>query len=197
MSDHNPNPAQPSDPSRGADAVPPAHSETEPASFATQKFSETSRKRSWKLPAIVAVGAVVVVAAAGGVVYAVTQPTQIERTYEVCGGTKALVKYFEENDWDSGDLMETAAPLYEGVLTVEDDGAALIIQTKSEDIDPLGVTALAMDCVFEELPVPGYVQSNIRAVTASSGRLTEKWDGYDATFGYHPDNGANIVIVKR
>ncbi|WP_298040388.1 hypothetical protein [uncultured Microbacterium sp.] len=165
----------------------------------SQTLVDPPRNRSWKFPAIIAGGALIAASAIGGIALAVTKPTNIERVYEACEGSKPIESYLadEGQSDNSAALSETFSPMLEGVLALEDNGKTLIIQTKGQDDDPLGVGSLVVDCVFEELPVPAFVQTNIRSVTASSGRLSETWDGYEATFGYHPDNGANIVIVKR
>lgn len=125
---------------------------------------------------------------------------------ESCSGTKPLHAFFDEldatespqPDSDSSDVEGTSEfdDLFDDVVVVEDDGQTLIINTKPDDDDPLGVTSLALECVYEQLDVPSHVSERIGATRAMDGRQDAAWDGYTASWSYHPDSGANVIIVK-
>lgn len=53
----------------------------------------------------------------------------------------------------------------------------------------------AFDCLTDEIPVPGHVQSDIDRTRALDGTRDASWDEYEASWTYHPDNGLNIQIT--
>lgn len=161
-------------------------------------------KRSWKLFASLA-GAAVIVIVAVAVVVSVVQPTPIERAGAACSGMKPFDAFMNELKSTESpeptptqtldpETQELYEDLFEGVVVVEDDGNTLIVSTKPEDDDALGVTSLALDCVYEELGVPKRVSELIGSTRALDGRQAGEWDMYSASWGYHPDNGMSLII---
>ena len=49
-------------------------------------------------------------------------------------------------------------------------------------------------CMLNELDIPDSVLNRIDSTRALDGRQTADWDGFRASWGYHPDNGLDIVI---
>ncbi|RZS58828.1 hypothetical protein EV141_0035 [Microcella putealis] len=153
-----------------------------------------------------AVGSVVAAGAIGFAAWQLIQPSKLELVHEACAGTNSLrglgeeanPEQPEEEDSDSLAAVEEAFGKYlEGVVSIEDDGSTLLVQTQSADDDPLGVGTLALDCVNEKLAVPTWVQESISSTRALDGRQTADWDGYSAQWGYHPDNGLNLIILSK
>ena len=78
---------------------------------------------------------------------------------------------------DSDEVDDEFAELFEGVVAVEDGGKTLIVNTKPEEDDALGVTSLSLECVYEQLDVPKSITERIGATRALDGRQDGDWDG--------------------
>ena len=48
-------------------------------------------------------------------------------------------------------------------------------------------------CLFNELHIPSYVVDHIGQTRALDGTQTDSWEGMNARWNYHPDNGMNIM----
>jgi hypothetical protein len=90
-------------------------------------------------------------------------------------------------------------PAFAKVLTdcdttgeVEDDGSTLLL-----DAQAYGETTFEdLDCVLEGLDAPQSVVAEVESTRALDGRQSSKWDGFAATYTFHPDSGMNMVITK-
>ncbi|WP_417554323.1 hypothetical protein [Microbacterium sp.] len=155
------------------------------------------------LVAIGAAAAVLIGAGATTIVIA-SGPSPIEQAGESCAASKPLDAFFSElratasatpEPVDTAD-SDALDELFDGVVSVEDDGKTLIVQTKPEDDDPLGITGLALDCVYEQLDVPTRITERIAATRSLDGRQEAEWEDYSASWSYHPDSGANLIIAQ-
>lgn len=150
---------------------------------------------------LIAAGVAAVLVVGGGIagiVAVASQPTPLERVGEACAGTAPLSTLLDEEDGeplfeDDGTLDE----YFEGVVSVEDDGRTLILQTLPEDDDPLGLSTLALDCVQTELDMPTWLTTSMGQTRSLDGRQSEQWDAFSAQWSYHPDNGVNLIIMQR
>lgn len=93
--------------------------------------------------------------------------------------------------------------------TIGDGGSSLTLRTvgkldvrdqlKMLNGDPideqLGITFDQMGCIQDELTFPDHVRSRMNSTRALDGTQTESWDNLQATWSYHPDSGANIIIA--
>ena len=80
---------------------------------------------------------------------------------------------------------------------VGDGGNTLSIDGKGED-DASGADITDIACVLTALDVSDAVISRIDSTRALDGRQEGSWEGYTATWGYHPDSGLDLVIeVER
>ena len=194
MSELTPPPSESPDASVGSDGP------------GVESVSIARKKPRTLMVAACVVGGLVVAAAVTLTVVNLTQPTSIERAGEACAGSKPLQALLDSSDStstptpqsssDSGDDDEYAE-LFEGVVSVEDDGKTLIVNTKPQDDDVLALTALSLDCVYEHLNVPTYISERIGQTRALDGRQDGDWGDYTASWGYHPDSGANLIIVHK
>ena len=170
---------------------------------ATDEPDSPHKRVKTKVIAIVVVG-VVVLAGVAGLAFTLAQPSAVERAGEACSGSKPIQAFLNEIDSsatpapDSADSEEEApfAELFEGVVSVEDGGKTLIINTKSKDEDTLGMTTLSLECVYEQLEIPKHITERIGATRSLDGRQDGEWDGFTASWSYHPDSGANVIIVQ-
>ncbi|MEH6781756.1 MAG: hypothetical protein V7618_09335 [Rhodoglobus sp.] len=103
----------------------------------------------------------------GGLV-AATQPSPITAAVETCG--------VETNRW----------------IDVGDKGMSLSMQSLGEESS--GAEFGDVFCMLNELDIPDSVLNRIDSTRALDGRQTADWDGFRASWGYHPDNGLDIVI---
>jgi hypothetical protein len=104
---------------------------------------------------------------AGGIV-AAAKPSPIVAAVETCG--------VETNRW----------------IDVGDEGMSLSMQSLGEESS--GAEFEDVFCMLDELDTPDSVLNRINTTRALDGRQTADWDGFSASWGYHPDNGLDIVI---
>ena len=81
------------------------------------------------------------------------------------------------------------------------DGDTLVITGAGEHDDdgetmtPIGGAGVVIaDAVYGELKMPARVREHIATTRALDGQQTDEWDGYQARWTYHPDDGLQITI---
>ena len=80
--------------------------------------------------------------------------------------------------------------------TIADGGRTLTIDSQgSEDFTGLGLTNL--DCVLTALQVPEAVKQHIQSTRALDGRQEDSWDGFTASWSYHPDDGLDAIVQAK
>ena len=77
-------------------------------------------------------------------------------------------------------------------ITVGDEGRSVSMKSSGEE--SAGADFEDVACVLLELKTPDSIISRIDSTRALDGRQTGTWDDYSASWGYHPDNGLDIVI---
>lgn len=77
-------------------------------------------------------------------------------------------------------------------ISVGDDGDSLSMDSLGEETS--GADFEDIFCVLDDLDTPDSVIKRISSTRALDGRQTADWDGFSASWGYHPDNGLDIVI---
>lgn len=151
-------------------------------------------------------GGALVLAGVVALVLSLVQPSAIQRASDACSGSQPLQAFLDELNPSESPAPEDEvndaeadpfAELFEGVVRVEDGGKTLIVNTKPQDDDPLGMTALALDCVYEQLDIPKSISERIGVTRALDGRQDGDWNGFTASWGYHPDNGLNLIIAQK
>lgn len=81
-------------------------------------------------------------------------------------------------------------------ISIGDEGQSLAMDSFGEESDGADFTDIF--CVLDELDTPDSVIKRINSTRALDGRQSADWDGLSASWGYHPDNGLDIVIeVER
>lgn len=78
-------------------------------------------------------------------------------------------------------------------ISVVDDGDSLIMT--SEGTESLGASVEDIACVLVALEVPTSMINRFDTTRALDGTQTATWDGYEATWNYHPNSGSNITIT--
>ncbi|MGP0223576.1 hypothetical protein [Paenarthrobacter sp. NCHU4564] len=51
-----------------------------------------------------------------------------------------------------------------------------------------------IECVLNAVNVPDYVRDQMGSTRALDGTQRESWDNFAATWSYHPNTGANVVL---
>ena len=77
-------------------------------------------------------------------------------------------------------------------IVVGDEGQSISMQSKGAESS--GADYADVLCVLDALDVPDSVLSRIDATRALDGRQEGAWNDLTASWGYHPDNGLDIVI---
>ena len=77
-------------------------------------------------------------------------------------------------------------------IVVGDEGQSISMQSKGAESS--GADYADVLCVLDALDVPDSVLSRIDATRALDGRQEGAWNDLSASWGYHPDNGLDIVI---
>jgi hypothetical protein len=163
-------------------------------------------KRNVKLIAVAGGGALLL-ASIGALVVSLAQPSAVQRAADACSGSQPLTAFLEQIASSDSPAPEEAATetatdedqfadLFSGVVRAEDGGKTLIVNTKPKDDDPLGLTSLALDCIYGELAVPAHISERIGVTRALDGRQDGSWGEFTASWSYHPDSGANIIIAQ-
>jgi hypothetical protein len=129
-------------------------------------YTRRSRRREW-ITAGAVVGLVAIVGTTGAAVSAATadHSTAIEKASKACGA--------ETN--------------------VDDNGHSISFDTKGED-DATGDNVFAVVCVTNELAMSDSIVQRIDHTRALDGTQSADWDGYTATWSYHPDSGMFLLV---
>lgn len=77
-------------------------------------------------------------------------------------------------------------------ITAGDNGNSLSLQSSGDDAAGADVGDIV--CVLDELDIPDSVLTRMSSTRALDGRQTGEWDEFSASWGYHPDNGLDVVI---
>lgn len=96
---------------------------------------------------------------------------------------------------DKFDEAQTKCDKQHAGTAVRDDGDTLLINGKGDE-DTTGVTPDALKCLISALDAPTAVQAHMYDTRALDGRQEESWDGFTASWSYHPDNGLDLIIRK-
>ena len=80
-------------------------------------------------------------------------------------------------------------------ISLGDSDRSLTLDGRGQD-DSQGAAIETIACVLGALDTPDSTLSLIDSTRALDGRQSASWDGYSASWSYHPDSGLNIVLVE-
>jgi hypothetical protein len=95
------------------------------------------------------------------------------------GSTKLRLAY---NACSAGDLA--------------DNDHTMIIDSQGEDYDSGDASFDDLTCVLRELDVPASVTAQMDQTRALDGMQSADWNGFTASWTYHPDNGLDLIITE-
>lgn len=78
-------------------------------------------------------------------------------------------------------------------VSLGDEGTSMVISRVLAEEDP-GATWNQLSCVFVKVDIPDAVVSHIEGTRALDGRQQASWDGFEASWTYHPDDGLNLIL---
>jgi hypothetical protein len=79
---------------------------------------------------------------------------------------------------------------------IDDGDRTLILDTKGEQDASGGAPLGLVACVMKELGSTAAVRSHVVETRALDGRQTDSWDGFTASWSYHPNTGISMVIEQ-
>jgi hypothetical protein len=82
-----------------------------------------------------------------------------------------------------------------GAGDLRDGGNTLILDMEGEEPGSGSVTFDDSICVLAFLDVPASVSSRMDSTRALDGMLDAEWDGFEASWTYHPDDGLDVIIT--
>jgi hypothetical protein len=90
------------------------------------------------------------------------------------------------------DAVESCGVSAEAGINVLDDGRSISMKTSGAESG--GAEYADVVCVLDALKMPQSVVSRMGSTRALDGRQSGQWGGFSASWGYHPDNGLDIVV---
>ncbi|PPF54303.1 hypothetical protein C5B94_08075 [Clavibacter michiganensis] len=93
------------------------------------------------------------------------------------------------------DAVSACAVDPDGFITMGDDGASLSLTTAGDE--GAGADITDVYCILSELEMPDSVMNRIDTTRALDGRQSGEWNDLAASWGYHPDDGLNLIIEPR
>nr|BFE69233.1 hypothetical protein GCM10020092_025340 [Actinoplanes digitatis] len=90
------------------------------------------------------------------------------------------------------DVQASCDPSRSGT-SIADNGKTLLVDTTGEE-DYSGVSYDAQKCILDALKMPTAVQTHIGETRALDGRQQDSWEGFTASWTYHPDDGCDMII---
>jgi hypothetical protein len=90
------------------------------------------------------------------------------------------------------DVQASCDPTGEGTK-IADNGKTLLVDSRGEE-DYTGISYDSMTCIFNAITMPTAVQAHVGDTRALDGRQEDSWDGFTASWSYHPDQGMDMII---
>jgi hypothetical protein len=81
-------------------------------------------------------------------------------------------------------------------VEVGDGGKTLTIDGKGKK-DFSGLETTQVVCILKALKVSDAVISQMDSTRALDGRQSAEWEGYSASWTYHPDAGLDVIVTQK
>jgi len=77
---------------------------------------------------------------------------------------------------------------------IGDAGRSLVLDMQGDDWGSGDLTVDEVMCVLEHLDVPDVTLDRMGATRSLDGRQEDDWNGIEASWTYHPDNGLDVIL---
>lgn len=77
-----------------------------------------------------------------------------------------------------------------------DNGRSITVNGEGEE-DYLGAMPEQIECFLKEVHISDSVKAEMWSTRALDGRQSGEWDGFKASWKYHPDSGLDIVVSSK
>lgn len=81
-----------------------------------------------------------------------------------------------------------------GAGKVEDEGRSLFLDMQGNDYGSGDLAYADVQCALKELGAPESTLTAMGQTRALDGRQSDEWDGLEASWRYHPDDGLDVII---
>lgn len=81
-----------------------------------------------------------------------------------------------------------------GAGQAEDGGRSLFLDMEGEDLGSGTLAYADVQCVLEELETPASTLNAMGQTRALDGRQSDEWNGLEASWSYHPDDGLDVIV---
>jgi hypothetical protein len=78
-------------------------------------------------------------------------------------------------------------------VVIGDNGMTMTVDRVAAEDNP-GAHIEQLDCILAALDTPHAVIFHMDSTRALDGMQADEWDGFHATWTYHPDDGINLII---
>lgn len=90
--------------------------------------------------------------------------------------------------------MLRAAAVCRAIVEIADAGKTMIVDGEGEDFGSGDVSLTDLDCIIEAVGTPASVKEMMYSTRSLDGRQSGEWDDISASWGYHPDDGLDIIF---
>jgi hypothetical protein len=142
-----------------------------------------SRSRRWLWVVLVLVGVLIVAGIAAALVLNGDSDT-----------TSAVATPAAEPEGTRFEVAFEQAGVTSKYITVEDSGTSIIVDGPPDDTNT-NTFYPDLAALLTALDVPAYVVDQIDSTSSLQGLREATWNGIEASWSYHPDNGLDLTLV--
>ncbi|HEV8557030.1 MAG TPA: hypothetical protein VGR06_11620 [Actinophytocola sp.] len=122
----------------------------------------------------------------------------------VSGIAVLVVVVLTGNRGDSGSSVQEnlglesvrqACGLSSSHAVIGDAGRTLTLDGEGKE-NASGLSWTDIECALDHTKMPESVRGRLTMTRALDGMQSASWDGYTATWNYHPDSGVNLIITS-
>jgi hypothetical protein len=81
-----------------------------------------------------------------------------------------------------------------GVVEIADEGHTMIVDGEGDDFGSGDVSLTDLDCIIDAVDTPASVKELMYSTRSLDGRQSGEWDDISASWGYHPDDGLDLIF---
>lgn len=144
-------------------------------------------RRRWLIPVVAGVLGIALGAVLGSLVTANVIAARQQSAAEVAAEVAEAAKR---------DFFDDAAKRcgLTGSVEIADEGRTMIVDGEGEDIGSGDVGLSDLECIIDAVDTPASVKELMYSTRSLDGRQSGEWEGVSASWGYHPDDGLDIIF---